>query len=147
MTDIFKYMDAVSFSKQDIIRESSDPDSAEKEYNPFMTNRSMSYHIDSVLYANEMNLRAHLPNIMQFDFMLNTLRKRKRFAKWVKPVKSDDLDLVMGYFGYNRVRAEEALRILTPENIAMIRQSLDRGGVINERKNSRGTRGGNSKNS
>ena len=138
MSDIFKYIDAVSFSKEDLIRTADMPDQAEKEYSAFMTNRAMSYHIDGILYANEMNLRWQLPNICQFDYLINTLRKRKRFGKWAKAEKNGDLDIVMEYFGFGRAKAENALRVLTPEQIAMIKKKLYKGGE-NDKNISRGS--------
>ena len=100
---------------------------AEKTYVPFVVNRTFSQFPDTILYANEMNSRSSVSNRAQFSF---SLRSRKRFSgKWSKPEEIENLDLVMEYFGYDRVRALEALRILTAEELALITSKLDKGGV------------------
>lgn len=128
MSDIFAYVNAVSHSKKDMMRGTENDELAQKGYNPFMTNRSLSYHIDAIQEANEMNSRPHLDNIQQFDFFINSLRPMRRIAKWAKPVNSADLDLVMEYFGYGRSKAEQALRSLCPDQLRQIAMLLERGG-------------------
>ena len=110
------------------MRKTSNDELAEKGYKPFLTNRSMSYHQDSILYANEMNMRPHLDNKPQYEFLLNTLRKRKRYAKWIKQTPDASVELVMEYFGYSRSKAEAAMLVLTDEQLTMIERALDRGG-------------------
>lgn len=130
----FIYVDAISFSKKDLMRNTDDDISAEKGYIPFLTNRALSYHADTIAYANEMNLRGHIDNRSQNDFYINTIRPRKRFAKWSKISTSLDLESVMTYFGYSRSKAETALKILSPESIIMIHNSLVRGGTNNDKR-------------
>lgn len=136
----FKYVDALSYTKEDVMRNTPNDDLAQRGYIPFMTNRSLSYHQDCVLYANEMNMRPHLDNLLQFDYFINTIRKRKRYAKWAKPEADCDLDLVMEYFGYNRIKAEMALSILSTQDISEIYKIADKGGIQNEqRKHNKGS--------
>ena len=124
----FVYVDSVSHTKKDLMKGTSNDELAEKGYKPYLTNRSMSYFQDAILYANEMNLRSHLENRPQYSYLLNTLRKRKRFAKWKKQEPDATVEMVMEYFGYGRAKAEQALRILTDEQLTMIEKFLDRGG-------------------
>ena len=77
----FEYTTAINYSKKNIMID----DIAEKAYNPFLVNRSLSYFHDTVLAANEMNINHHIDNRLQFDFFINIVRKRKRFSKWFKP--------------------------------------------------------------
>lgn len=139
--NVFSYIDAISFSKTDIIRESENPEETEKKYSPFMTNRALSYHIDSIMYVNEMNIHAaNLPNIMQFDYLINSIRKRKRFAKWSKPQHDSDLEMVMGYYNYGRVKAEAALKVLTSDQLAIIKSRTYKGGANEQQSGDRGSR-------
>jgi hypothetical protein len=124
----FVYADSVSATKKNLMRGTANDELAEKGYKPFLTNRSMSYHQDAILYANEMNMRPHLDNKLQYSYLLNTLRKRKRFAKWKKQEPDATVEMVMEYFGYGRAKAEQALRILTDEQLTMIEIALDKGG-------------------
>lgn len=120
----FDYVNAICDSKQNLIID----EASEKAYNPFMINRSLSYHYDTVLLANEMNQRHHLDKKLQNDFLINTVRKKKRFAKWVKPLSSDDLEVVKEYYGYSNEKARQALSLLNGEQMGQLRQRVFKGG-------------------
>ena len=120
----FDYLNAINYTKKDIMVD----DIAEKQYNPFMVNRGLSYFQDTVLMANEMNQYAHLDNRLQFDFLINIVRKRKRFSKWNKPEVATDLDVIKEYYGYSNEKAKIALDILNDEQIKTIKDSLSKGG-------------------
>lgn len=124
----FDYVNDVNYDKKDIIRNSPNPELAAKGYNPWLTNKTLSYFQDTVLYSNEMNKNAHLSNQMQFDYFLNSINKRKRFAKQSKKVVSDDVNNIAKYYGYSLKRAEEVLSILTADQIKTIKQKLETGG-------------------
>tara|TARA_B100000131_G_scaffold245008_1_gene237749 strand:+ start:1170 stop:1550 length:381 start_codon:yes stop_codon:yes gene_type:complete len=117
----FEFLNSINTTKKNLITDSD----TEKEYNPFLVNRGLSNFIDTVFVANEMNQRHFMDKKMQYDFLRHIVRKRKRFAKWNKPVKSDDLDAVKEYFGYNNMKATEALKILSPEDLSKIHQKIN----------------------
>ena len=105
-----------------------------KDYKAFMVNRALSYHMDCVLYANEMNLRPGLDSDMQYQYLLNTIRSVKRkYQPWQKSEVLKDLECVKIYFGYSNEKAKDALRILTEDQIAEIRAKTNIGGVNNDR--------------
>ena len=105
-------------------------DLTEKDYNAFIVNRSLSYHKDCVLYANEMNRRHFIDKKMQNDFLLNTIRSQKRpFAKWVKSEKSDDLECIKLVYQFSDGKAKEALRLLSKEQIQQLKEQTDTGGL------------------
>ena len=89
----------------------------------------MSGHLDTVLFANEMNLNHHLPPDMQYSFFLNSVRKRKRFSPWLRKDEIKDLDLVKRYYGYSNEKAKQALRILTNEQLNFIKSKFETGGT------------------
>ena len=120
----FEYLNAINDTKKDIMVD----DIAEKGYNSFMVNRGLSYFNDTVLYANEMNRHHHLDHRLQFDFLINIIRKRKRFSKWIKPDTVSDVEVVKEYYGYSNEKARQALTLLTPEQITMIKQKVYKGG-------------------
>ena len=107
------------------IRDSPD---TEREYAPYIVNRCMAGHLDTVLLANEMNINHSLPKRLQYDFFLNSVRKKKRFSPWLRKDKIKDLDCVKRYYGYSNEKATQALRILSSEQIAFIRSKLEIGG-------------------
>ena len=102
---------------------------AEKDYIPFLVNRGLSFFQDTILQVNEMNRNHFLDNKLQFDFLINNIRSRKRWSKWLKPDKIDNLELVKTYFGFGNEKAKEALEVLSNEDIEDIKSKLAKGGV------------------
>ena len=120
----FTYLNSINFSKEDVMID----DVAEKGYNSFLINRSMSYFYDTVGIANVMNRYHHLDNKLQYHFLINIIRKRKRFSKWMKPETESDIEVIKEYYGYSNDKAKQVLSILSPENIKSIKQKVSKGG-------------------
>jgi hypothetical protein len=126
MSNPFDYANSILQNKKNLIID----ELTEKEYQPFLINRTLSYHKDCVLYANEMNRRHLADKKLQYDFFLNTIRSQKRpFAKWIKPEKSDDLECIKQVFGLSDQKAREALRLLSNEQIQKLKEQTDTGGL------------------
>ena len=126
MTELKDYLYSINQSKKNLI--DIDPES-EKNYPPFIINKCLGSFTDSILFANEMNKNSHLPKKLQYDFLINTLKPRKRFTPWIRKQTLEELELVKQYFGYSQDKALQALRILTKDNINEIRKALDIGGT------------------
>lgn len=126
MPDLFKeIVPSILQTKVSVINDELD----QKDYVPFLINRALSYHMDCVLHANEMNLWPNIDKDMQYQYFLNNIRPMKRkFAAWQKSSKDENIDCVKTYFGYSNQKAKEALRILTDEQIAEIKIKTDKGG-------------------
>jgi hypothetical protein len=120
----FDYVNAINYSKKDIMVTRDD----EKAYNGFMVNRSLSYFSDTVVIANEMNKYHHIDSRLQFSFLINIIRKRKRFSKWVKPELENDLESVKEYYGYSNEKARQILSLLSPSQIKQIKEKVNKGG-------------------
>ena len=120
----FDYLNSINATKKNIMED----DIAEKAYNSFMVNRGLSYFNDTVLMANEMNIYSHLDKKLQYHFLINIVRKRKRFSKWAKPETESDIEAVKEYYGYSNEKARQALTLLSPENITIIKQKVNKGG-------------------
>ena len=120
----FDFINSITYTKKDIMH-----DLNESEYQSFVTNRALAYHQDCILYANEMNRRFDVPNKLQYHYLLNTIRKRKRFAKWIKPERINDLKIVMEYYSVSREKAEEYLTILSDKELTILRKRMNKGGV------------------
>tara|TARA_Y100000114_G_scaffold60689_1_gene55687 strand:- start:359 stop:748 length:390 start_codon:yes stop_codon:yes gene_type:complete len=125
----FDFVTDINLGKKDIITNSENPELAERTYNPFLTNRALSYFPDTVQYANLMNMYSDLDNIMQYSFLLNIVRKRKRFSKWHKTTDDEDLQAVIDYYGYSVKKAKEALNILGDEQLVTIKEKMSKGGM------------------
>ena len=125
----FDFVNDINFGKKDIMTDSDNPELAESTYNPFLTNRALSYFPDTIQFANMMNKSSHIDNMLQYSFLLNIIRKRKRFSKWFKKNDDDVLQMVIDYYGYSVNKAKEALKILNNEQIEAIRVKLIKGGM------------------
>ena len=119
------WLNSINFNKDNLIEE--DPE-AISSYPPYIINRCLSGHLDTVLFANEMNKHSNLDKDMQYSFFLYTLRKRKRFSPWLKKEQVDDLDLVKKHYGYSNEKAKVAVSLLTKTQIEQIRNKHDMGG-------------------
>ena len=135
MAKLGDFLSAINYTKKNVIDE--DP-LAEREYVPFVTNRTLSYFIDTVIPANEMNTRHFLDNKPQFDYLLNSIRTKKRFSRWLKPEQDKDLEAVKEYYGYSFHKASEALKVLSGEQLSYINERLEKGGMT-QGKRKKGT--------
>lgn len=120
----FDFINSINTNKKDLL---ADPDVSESDYVPFVVNKSLSYFADTILHANEMN-RSGIDSKLQFHYLLNSVRPAKRFAKWVKREDINDIEIVKQFYGYSTEKAQQAMTILTAENLHYIKQKLERGG-------------------
>ena len=129
MMEIFDFLNAINYKKNNIIRD--DPQSV-KEYEPYRINKFLSQNVDSILYVNEMNSRPHCDVELQFDYFINSLRERKRKAhKWLVSESFNDIEVVKEYYGYSDAKAKIALSLLNDDELVYIKQRLDKGGFRN----------------
>ena len=120
----FDYLNSINLTKKDIMID----DDCEKAYNSFMVNRVLSYFQDTVIIANEMNRHHQIDSKLQYQFLINMIRKRKRFSKWAKAQKESDIDAVKEYYGYSNEKARQALTLLSPDQITIIKNKVSKGG-------------------
>ena len=118
----FELIKSISNDKKDILEN-------EKDYNAFMVNRGLSYFPDTVIYANEMNKFHHLDGRLQYQFLINTIRKRNRFSKWNKSIESENISAIKQYYGYSNEKARDVLPLLSNENLKTIRGIIQHGGI------------------
>lgn len=123
--DLFFIIDSISATKQHLMNEGL----KESLYKPYMVNKAFSYHADSIMHANEMNKRYHIPQKYQYEYLFQTIRKRKRFAKWHKKQEDETLKLIMEHYGVSMRKAEEYATILPKEEIQKIAKQLNKGGL------------------
>ena len=116
------WLNSINYNKDDLSEDI-------KTSPPYIINRCLSGHLDCVMFANEMNMYAHLDKDMQYSFYLNSLRKRKRFSPWIKKEKIEDIDSVKQYYGYSNEKAKAALRLLSESELNYIKSKLDIGGT------------------
>ena len=120
----FDYLNAINTTKKDVMVD----DITEKAYNSFMVNRSLSYFPDTVLAANEMNIHHQVDSRLQFDFLINIIRKRKRFSKWDKKKNNSDVEVIKEYYGYNEEKALQVLNIISTDQLNELHKKVYKGG-------------------
>jgi len=127
MPELKDYLNAINHTKERLL--DSDDEDWEKKYPPFIVNKCVYPFQDTIMLVNEINQLPHLDKKLQFDFLINSVRSRKRYSPWLKANKLDNLEDVKEYYNYSNEKAKQALDILTDEQIATIKQKLNKGGV------------------
>jgi hypothetical protein len=120
------YLNAINHEKTNLM--DTDDEMWEKKYPPFIVNKCLAPFPDTIFLVNEMNKHHQLDKKLQFDFLLNSLRTRKRFTPWLKASKQKSLEYVKEDYGYNNEKAKSALKLLNDEQIKTIEDSLNKGG-------------------
>ena len=124
MHELKDWLNSINYTKTNIMVDEYD----EKKYPSFIINKCLAPFPDTILYVNELNRMHWLDNRLQYEFLINSLRKRKRFAKWMKASKIKNLDVVKEYYGYSNEKAKQALDVLTEEQLKIIKIKLTKGG-------------------
>lgn len=124
----FDFIKSVSHNKKDLIQGSEYPAQMEKQYNAYIVNRGFSYFEDTILHANELNMRHHLFEDAQYRYYLGILRPRNRFSKWHKAEKNKDLDAIQEVYSVNRTVAKMYLKTLSKDELKDVHKKLEKGG-------------------
>ena len=120
------YLRAINKTKEKLM--DTDDKMREKRYPPFIVNKCLSAFPETLMLVNEMNMRTNLDKKLQFDFLLNSIRPRKRFAQWLKASKLKNIEYVKEFYGYSNAKARSALEILTDNQLDYIKAKLNKGG-------------------
>jgi hypothetical protein len=131
MYELKDYLNAINHTKERLM--DTEDEEWERKYSPFIVNKCLAPFPDTILLVNEINQYPNIDKKLQFDFLINSLRARKRFTPWVKAKKLDDIEYVKEFYGYNNEKAKVALTILNDDQIATIKQKLNKGGKQNGR--------------
>lgn len=121
----FEFLKTINDTKVNLIKQDAQN---EKSYNAFVINRSLSYFPDTVFLSNEMNRFHHLGSKLQYDFLINIVRKRKRFSKWDKPDQRADMECIKKYYGYSESKARQVIGLLTESQLIAINKKVSTGG-------------------
>lgn len=133
MSNPFDYTNSILVTKKNMMRGTENDSLAEKGYNPWLANMAMSYHEDTVLISNLMNQFHYLPNRAQYELALALVRPKKRqFRKWAKVAVNEDLDMICEVYQCNKMVGQEYLKLLTPHQINVIRETRLTGGKASD---------------
>ena len=125
MSGPFDYLNSINLTKKNFMID----EQSEKDYVPFIVNRGLGYFADTVLLANEMNVNCHVDSKMQYDFLRGTVKKRKRFSKWLKADDDKKIDIICEYFGYSRSVAKSVSDLFDKQTINDLKKRLNKGGA------------------
>lgn len=120
----FEYLNSINHKKNNLMVD----EDTEKGYAPFMVNRGLSYFQDTVLFANEMNTRSHIDSKLQYDFLREGIRSKKRFSKWIKKTSPASIEVIKEYYGYSDAKAEAIADMVSPEDLKAMKKHLSKGG-------------------
>ena len=126
----FDFLNDINYGKKNLMIDDTDHQ-VEKQYLPYIVNKGLSYTMDTVIYANEMNIRPYIDKKLQFDYLINTIRRNKRFPKWMKPEEDENIKVIVEYYGYNVQRAKEVLPLHSMKELSLIKEKLNTGGERN----------------
>lgn len=129
MSNPFDYVNSITQSKKNMMRDTENDTLAEKGYSAFLVNKALSYFPDTILHANLMNQYHQLENRPQYEFLLNSVRPKKRFAKWVKDAGDKDLEMVCEYYQCNENLGKDYLSLLSSKQLDIMKQQLEIGGI------------------
>ena len=132
MYELKDYLKAINHTKEQLM--DNEDEQWEKKYLPFIVNKCVAPFPDTIMLVNEVNQLHHLAKKLQFDFLLNSLRPRKRYTPWLKATKLENLEYVKEFYGYNNEKAKVALDILSDDQISAIKERTNKGGINGTRK-------------
>ena len=125
--ELKEYLNAINFTKKNVM--DSDDELWKKKYPAFIVNKMLSAFSDTVMLVNEMNRNHFLDKDMQFQFLLNSIRTKKRYSPFLRASKLKEIECVKEYYGYSNDKAKSALDILTKDEIKLIKEKLYKGGM------------------
>ena len=137
MKELFDFLNAINFSKEPLMSREEYPyeySENEKSYVPYVINMMLARNKDTILYANEMNMNYHIDNKLQFEFYRSVLSKRKRYAKKIPIQKEESVDIISKYYMINKERAREYNKLISQDDIEILKSKMDTGGVQKDRK-------------
>ena len=125
--ELKEYLNAINFTKKDLMK--SEDDLWKKKYPVFIVNKMLSAFSDTIMLVNEMNRNHFIDKDMQFQFLLNSIRTKKRYSPFLRANKLKEIECVKEYYGYSNDKAKSALDILTNDEIKLIKEKLYKGGT------------------
>ena len=125
--ELKEYLNAINFTKKDLMK--SEDELWQKKYPAFIVNKLLSAFSDTIMFVNEMNRNHFLDKDMQFQFLLNSIRTKKRYSPFLRASKLKEIECVKEYYGYSNDKAKAALDILTKDEIKIIKEKLYKGGT------------------
>ncbi len=134
------FLKSINTTKENVLLDDSNG-KIEEAYNPFIINKTLSYFPDTIMQSNTMNQFFDLDKKLQYEFLLNSIRKKKRFSRWIKSNIEENVDAVKQYYKVGNEKAVEILSLLNDEQISIIKSELSEGGVSGRRSNSKRIRG------
>jgi len=123
----FDYVNSISHKKNDMMQGTDNDELSEQLYKPYVVNKALSYYTDTIFFPNQANQLHHCDNRLQYDYLLNSIKPKRRFSKWVKREDNDEIEMIKIYFNYSEKKARQVYNLLSSDQINNIRNELVRG--------------------
>jgi len=123
----FDYVNSINHKKNNLMNGSDNDELSEKLYNPYVVNKALSYFADTIMFANQVNQLHGVDSKLQYEYLLNSIKPKKRFSKWVKREDNDEIEMIKLYFNYSDKKARQVYNLLSSDQINNIRNELVRG--------------------
>lgn len=120
---LFDFLNDIYVGKQDILTEAN-----AGIYSPYVINMCLAGNIDTIMYAQQLNMLPNISKFQHFKYLLYSLPRKKRYSKMVRADKIADIEIVKEYYSCSTVKAKENLKLLTKENIEDMKKYLYKGG-------------------
>lgn len=120
----WKVVDAFSFDKDPIMKDLTEQEM--KAYPRYIINKVVSHFPDCIFDVNELNSLPYVDGKMHFDYFFYALTKKKRYSKWIKAEKEEYIGLVKEFFNYSELKAREALKILSIDQLKEMKELLQK---------------------
>lgn len=105
----------------------------EFKYNQWRTNSSLSNFIDTIGFANRMNINHHLSDKLHYHYLFCSVRKKMRYGKKKTDedkklekqllVEMEEIRLIQEYYKYNIAKAKIARKILSKDQMNYIKKN------------------------
>lgn len=123
---LFDYLESINAHKVDLMVD----EISEKAYDAFMVRRGLGMSKETIFLAARMNELHNLDDYMQYQYLLATVPKKKRFNKWAKksPV-SEDIKLIARHYEVNMVVASSYRKLMSEEQMEALIEMKKGGGA------------------
>ena len=127
MYELKDYLNSINFTKKNLMK--SEDKEWIRKYPAFIINKILSGFSDTIMLVNEVNRNHFLDKDMQYQFLLNSIRTKKRYSPFLRANKLKDIECVKEFYGYSNEKAKSALDILTNDQLKLIKAKLYKGGI------------------
>jgi hypothetical protein len=125
LQDVFKWLESIYVTKRNLMV--TEEDEVRYAKCRWLIHKAMSFAPDMVETVNMINGLSDMSPRMEYDVLLGCVPIANRRPKWAKKAApSLYLDAVREYYGYTESKAEQAMKLLSVEQLAIIDKKIQK---------------------